>query len=1412
MRRGRPRRQRLRGGRRAAERGARVVAVDAPTRADASRERAHILRHPRRRRAARRRARLVAVPDGHRPRRHLAGLAPRPARCSSRPPRPASRSGARSSWPGGCAPARRRGARGSPSRAPTARPPPSTCSRRSCGPPGCARPPPATSAPRSLEAVLHPEPLRRARRRAVQLPAALAATRSAPGRRPPCLNVAPDHLDWHGSLEDVPAGQGPGLRRTPRSPASTTCRTRVTEQLVDGRRRRRGLPGDRLHPRRPRPVDGRASSTTSWSTGPSSSSARTSAAELATLADLQGDAPSVAPHNVANALAAAALARAYGVAAGRRPRRAARVRARPAPDRRRRRRRRGPLRRRLQGDQPARRGRLAAGVRARRLGRRRPGQGRRRRRPRRAPRPTGCAGSCSSAPTGPGSPRRWRDTRPMSPSSRSTRHGHWGSWTGVVARGRRAGRSPATSCCSRRRPRRWTCSPTTRARGDAFAAAVHATRAGPEGLGIVSSHHQHRRDRRPRRRHASRGWRRRAVRLGERLDSPRDHATTCCSARPLLLVVIGLVMVLSASSVTSLSQTTARPTPSSSSQLRFAVIGVSPMLVAGRVPVRAWKRLGGAACSAGRSLLQLLVFTPLGVDVNGNRNWIASAAVQAAALRVRQDRPRPGRRRPCWPQAALLGRVAARRRARCSARSAAVLLGLVLRATTSAPRWSCWRSSARCSSSPGSRCACSPSPARPRSCSRCAMVVTSANRMGRISTWLARRRTPTRTAPCCQTLHGLYALADGGWWGVGLGASREKWEWLPEAHNDFIFAIIGEELGLPGTLVRARPVRAPGLGLLPARRAHRRPLRPDRHAPGSWPGSSVQAIINIGAVIGAAARSSACRCRWSPPAGRRSSRRCSALGMLMSFARNEPGAARPCRPGRRVVRRSLAVLPARRRGGRRCADRTVRRSCSPAAARPVTSSPLLALADCLRRRDPDVRITALGTETGLEARLVPGPRLHAAHRPQGAAARAARRPTWLRLPGALRGAVRRGRRGDRRSRRRGRRRLRRLRLDPGLPRRAPRGRSRSSCTSRTPAPAWPTGSGARMTALRGDDVRGHGAAPRAPSSGCRCGARSPSSTGPPRRAEALAHFGLDRHLARPCSSPAARSAPSGSTRPSRTRVDGAARRRRAGAARHRRWARSSSPAADGSGAAVRRAAVRRPDGPRLRRRRPRRRPRRCQHGLRADRGRPAGGLRPAARSATASSGSTRPTSSPPAGASWSTTPTCTPAWVDATLLPLLADRDRLQAMAAASAAVGRARGRRAARRPGAAPPRTHTEGTPVSTPRRPASTSARPRPDAATLGPGALHRHRRCRHVRRRADHAGPGHAPSPGPTPRTPACCAALAAEGAVVHVGHDAAHVDAVRHGRHLLGHPRVQRRARRAPGRAGCGCCTAARPWPP
>jgi cell division protein FtsW len=54
---------------------------------------------------------------------------------------------------------------------------------------------------------------------------------------------------------------------------------------------------------------------------------------------------------------------------------------------------------------------------------------------------------------------------------------------------------------------------------------------------------------------------------------------------------------------------------------------------------------------------------------------------------------------------------------------------------------------------------------------------------------------------CYQPLHGVYGLAGGGVFGLGLGNSREKYDWLPAAANDYIFAIVGEELGLIGCIV-----------------------------------------------------------------------------------------------------------------------------------------------------------------------------------------------------------------------------------------------------------------------------------------------------------------------------------------------------------------------------------------------------------------------------------------------------------------------------------------------------------------------------------------------------------------------------------------------------------------------------------
>ncbi len=100
-----------------------------------------------------------------------------------------------------------------------------------------------------------------------------------------------------------------------------------------------------------------------------------------------------------------------------------------------------------------------------------------------------------------------------------------------------------------------------------------------------------------------------------------------------------------------------------------------------------------------------------------------------------------------------------------------------------------------------------------------------------------------------QVTQSLIALGSGGWTGVGLGASRAKWRFLPAAHTDFIFAIIGEELGLFGCALVV------GLFLVLAYLGVRAALRaPDRFgmiiAGGITAWIVGQAVINIGAVVG----------------------------------------------------------------------------------------------------------------------------------------------------------------------------------------------------------------------------------------------------------------------------------------------------------------------------------------------------------------------------------------------------------------------------------------------------------------------------------------------------------------------------------------------------------------------------------
>lgn len=71
--------------------------------------------------------------------------------------------------------------------------------------------------------------------------------------------------------------------------------------------------------------------------------------------------------------------------------------------------------------------------------------------------------------------------------------------------------------------------------------------------------------------------------------------------------------------------------------------------------------------------------------------------------------------------------------------------------------------------------------------------------MSRITTWLNPEADPLGAG--YNVIQSLVAFATGGFWGVGYGGSKQKLAWLPEAHTDFIFAVIGEELGYIGCLL-----------------------------------------------------------------------------------------------------------------------------------------------------------------------------------------------------------------------------------------------------------------------------------------------------------------------------------------------------------------------------------------------------------------------------------------------------------------------------------------------------------------------------------------------------------------------------------------------------------------------------------
>ncbi|SCG47517.1 cell division-specific peptidoglycan biosynthesis regulator FtsW [Micromonospora humi] len=237
-------------------------------------------------------------------------------------------------------------------------------------------------------------------------------------------------------------------------------------------------------------------------------------------------------------------------------------------------------------------------------------------------------------------------------------------------------------------------------------------------------------------------------------------------------------------------------------------------------------------------------------------------------------------------------------------------------------------------------------------------------RLGRLTMWLDPPSPQTcfeqQLENCYQLIQARYAIGNGGWFGVGLGQSSFKYGWLPEAHNDFIFAIVAEELGVVGcTVILVLFAVLAYTGMRIARRVEDPFRRLAAAGVTAW--LVGQAVINIGGVTGLLPLTGV-PLPFISDGGSALVVTLAAIGMLASFARAEPDAARAlhARPPARWVRLVWAPLPPlpgrRRRPASPPADRgpvprsRQRRQDDQAAARGVRSDRTRAGSASERRR------------------------------------------------------------------------------------------------------------------------------------------------------------------------------------------------------------------------------------------------------------------------------------------------------------------------------------------------------------------------------------------------------------------------------------------------------------------------------
>ena len=366
----------------------------------------------------------------------------------------------------------------------------------------------------------------------------------------------------------------------------------------------------------------------------------------------------------------------------------------------------------------------------------------------------------------------------------------------------------------------------------------------------------------------------------------------------LLLLLLGLIMVMSASSIESV-RVFGSPYTLAQRQAFFALLGVVAMFFAARTSVQFWRAFAWPLLLAAFGLLVAVLI--IGVEVAGQRNWIeifgpfrlqpSEIAKLALVVWGAEVLSRRSRRLDTWrgllipivPVAVvMMVLVLAEGDFGNTVMLGAILAGILFAAGAPLRVFAVF--------------------AAVGAVGVWILSLAAPYRMDRILSWL--NPGSDRLGFGWQVTQGQYALGTGGFWGVGLGASREKWGTLPEAHTDFIYPVIGEELGLLGTLIVL------ALFSLLAFAVFRLSRDTDdffvRYAAagvGAW--IVVQAVVNIGGVLGLLPVAGVTLPLVSY-GGSSLIPTLTAIGMLMAFARQEPGA-------RRALRRRSTAQAMRRR-------------------------------------------------------------------------------------------------------------------------------------------------------------------------------------------------------------------------------------------------------------------------------------------------------------------------------------------------------------------------------------------------------------------------------------------------------------------------------------------------------------------